>query len=312
MLGRTLLGRTVTGALALALVACGNAPSSGAPAGSSSTTAASSTAPAGSNDVAGKERLIVVGGPATEIAFAVGAGPRVVATDTSGMYPPEAGALPKVGYMRQLAAEGILSLRPTKILLSEESGPPDVIAQLEQAKLEIVKLPGATNLEQAVLRVRKVAAAVGEKEAGDKLADKLEKDAIAARDEARKTAKKTRVLFLYARGPGTMFVGGKGTSAAAMIDLVGGVNAGDGVEGFATLTAESAAAAAPEVILVPTKGLASLGGNDGLLKQPGLAETPAGKAKRIVSIDDSLLLGFGPRLPEAIEQLAKALAGAAP
>jgi iron complex transport system substrate-binding protein len=292
--------------LACGLLGCGDGSRGAGP------VASSSAAPASSGDVAAKDRLVVVGGAATEIVFALGAGPRVVATDTSGMFPPEANALPKVGYMRQLSAEGILGLRPTQVLLSEESGPPAALAQLEQAKVRVVEVPGATNLEQAVARVRAVAEAVGEKAAGDALATKLEADALAARDRARAGAKKTRVLFLYARGPGTMFVGGKGTSAAAMLDIVGAVNAGDGVEGFASLTAESAAAAAPEVILVPTKGLASLGGEEGLLKQPGLAETPAGKAKRIVSVDDSLLLGFGPRLPEAIDLLAKALAGAPP
>ena len=115
------------------------------------------------------------------------------------------------------------------------------------------------------------------------------------------------MLFVYARGPSTLLVGGGGTAADAMIRLAGGTNAASGFDGYKPLTAEAAVAAAPQVILVTTSGLESVGGTDGLLDLPGLALTPAGKARRVVAMDDLYLLGFGPRVAGAMAALADQL-----
>ena len=56
-----------------------------------------------------------------------------------------------------------------------------------------------------------------------------------------------------------------------------------------------------------SKGLESVGGVSGLVKLPGIAQTPAGKSSRIIDVDDSLLLSFGPRTPSLVTQLGKAL-----
>jgi iron complex transport system substrate-binding protein len=63
------------------------------------------------------------------------------------------------------------------------------------------------------------------------------------------------------------------------------------------------------VLLVTDQGLQAAGGIDGLLRAPGLAATPAGRARRVLSLDALWLLGFGPRLPSAIRTLAQGLHG---
>lgn len=68
-------------------------------------------------------RLVSVGGAVTEIVYALGAGDRLVARDQTSTYPEEARKLVDVGYMRRLSPEGVLSVNPTGILLSEGSGP---------------------------------------------------------------------------------------------------------------------------------------------------------------------------------------------
>ena len=70
-------------------------------------------------------------------------------------------------------------------------------------------------------------------------------------------------------------------------------------------------AAAPDVVVIPSRGLDSIGGPDGLFAQPGLAQTPAGENRRVVAVDDALLLGLGPRLGEAIQELARGLSAPA-
>lgn len=104
-----------------------------------------------------------------------------------------------------------------------------------------------------------------------------------------------------------MQVSGRGTAADAMIRLAGGVPAVDAFEGYRPLTAEGAAAAAPDVILLPRRGLEAAGGIDAVLRLPGLDGSPAARDRRVVAMDDALLLGFGPRLGEALDELARAL-----
>jgi iron complex transport system substrate-binding protein len=103
-------------------------------------------------------------------------------------------------------------------------------------------------------------------------------------------------------------VAGTPSAGAAMIELGGGVNAIRGFTGYKPLAGEAVVAAAPDVVLLPTRGLAALGGEERLWELPGMAQTPAAAARRVVALDDQLLLGFGPRLPEAAAALRRAFA----
>jgi iron complex transport system substrate-binding protein len=123
---------------------------------------------------------------------------------------------------------------------------------------------------------------------------------------------KPRVLTLYARGVRTLLVAGDDTGVADLVARAGGVNAATGVRGFARLTPEALVAASPDVVLVSTGGLASLGGADDLRAIPGLATLRGGPPPRVVSLDDALLFGFGPRVGEGLSRLAQALACSEP
>jgi iron complex transport system substrate-binding protein len=113
------------------------------------------------------------------------------------------------------------------------------------------------------------------------------------------------VLFVYARAGGVLNASGAGTHADAMIQLAGGINAVTGYEGYKPLTAEAALLAAPDVILLTTRGLAGAGGTDAILSHPGIANTPAAKSRRVVALDDLLLLGFSSRIGEAVRELSR-------
>ena len=119
-----------------------------------------------------------------------------------------------------------------------------------------------------------------------------------AETEAKGRLPHPRALFIYARGMGTLFVAGANTGAAEMLRLVGAVNVGAPLEGYKPFTAEAVATSGAEVIVLPEKGLQSLGGIEALLALPGMSQTPAARARRVVTVDDALLLGFGPRLPK--------------
>lgn len=254
------------------------------------------------------ERVVALGGPVTETVYALGAGDLLVGADSSSVYPAAATKLPQVGYQRTVAAEGVLALRPTLVLATDEAGPPAAIEQIRGAGVKVVLAPSEHSVAGAQAKVRAIAAALGKTPEGERVAAEIGRQAAEAQAIVAKRAGQPGVLFLYARGGGVMNVAGAATAADAMITLAGGRNAVSGYENYHPLTAEAAVTAAPEVILTLDRGLASVGGIDKLLEQPGLSLTPAGKARRVLAFDDLYLLGFGPRTGAALADLARALA----
>lgn len=253
------------------------------------------------------QRVVTLGGSVTEIVFALGAGERVVGVDRSSHRPAEVSRLPKVGNFRSVSAEGVLSLAPTLVIATDDSGPPATLAQLRAAGIEVHLVPTAENLEETTAKIVAVAQALGLDGEGRALADEVATEVRAASQEASSLPHRPRVLFIYARGAGTLFVSGRGTAAAEILRLAGAETAITTFEGYRALTAEAVVAAAPDAIVVPSLGLESIGGVEGLLALPGIGATAAGQARRIVTMDDALLLGFGPRLGRAVQDLARQL-----
>ncbi len=261
-----------------------------------------------------ERRIVSIGGALTETIYALGAQAELVGVDTTSLYPDAATQLPSVGYARTLSAEGVLSLRPTLILASQDAGPPAVMRQLEAARIPLAVLDAEHRMEGVLARTLKVAELCGRSEAGRQLVGQQQQAwarTMAAVEKRRNAGgKPPRVLFVLSHSMAQVRVAGRETAADAMITYAGGINALGQVEGYKPLTPEAAIAAAPDVILVTDQGLQAAGGVDGLLKAPGLALTPAGRQRRVVSQDALLLLGFGPRLPEALAGLVTALHGA--
>jgi iron complex transport system substrate-binding protein len=262
-----------------------------------------------------ERRIVSIGGALTETLFALGAQAELVGADTTSLFPEAARQLPSVGYARALSAEGVLSLRPTLVVASQEAGPPAVLRQIESARVPLALLDADHRFEGVVARTQRLADLCGRAEAGRALATDMQQrwalaqDQVAQRASAGKPA--PRVLFVLSHSMAQVRVSGSGTAADAMLRYAGTVNVLSGVEGYKPLTPEAAIAAAPDVILATEQGLQAAGGIDGLLKAPGLAQTPAGRARRVVAMEALLLLGFGPRLPQAVAALADALHGKA-
>lgn len=252
----------------------------------------------------GARRIVSIGGAVTETVFALGAGAEVVATDTSSVYPEQVHALPKVGYQRMLNAEGILAFSPDLVLLADEAGPPAAIDQLTAAGVKIVRVPPANDPDAAIARIGVVAGALGRP--GDALAAQVRTDVAAALARVP-AAPRPKVAVAFSLTAGSLMLLGDDTPGIAMVELAGGVPAVTGFTGFKAVSAEALIAAAPDVIVIPMHSFTQRGGLDGVLALPGVAETPAGKARRIVPVDDLLLLGFGPRLAQGIDEIGRGL-----
>lgn len=251
-------------------------------------------------------RVATLGGVATEIAYALGAQDQVIAVDDSSFHPPEALAeKPSVGYHRFLAAEPVLAAGPTLILGDDESGPPDVLAQLRDAGVTILLLPDPTSVEQSTALIGSIGLALGREAAAAEVIGQLEADLAAANELVAGAEEAPRVLF-YFRPPGSpSLIAGSETAAGAMIELAGGENVYPGVDGYFPMTPEGIVEIAPDVILTTDQSLREVGGLEGLLAEPGIAETPAAANERIVSMEDLYLLGFGPRTGQAVADLAR-------
>ncbi|MGF6116001.1 iron complex transport system substrate-binding protein [Janthinobacterium lividum] len=259
-------------------------------------------------------RIVSVGGALTEIVYALEAQGELVGVDTTSLYPAVAQQLPQVGYARTLSAEGVLSLAPTQLIATEEAGPQTVLRQVRDAGVPVAVLNANNKFEGLLERVKQVGQITGRADPAARLAQALQQqwDGVLGKVRLRSHAP-VRVLFILAHAPNQVMVGGRETGADAMLAYAGAVNVMGGQGGFSgykPLTPEAVIAARPDIVLVTDQGLKASGGVDGILKLPGLAQTPAGRKHRIVSLEAMLLLGFGPRMPQALAELDAAFAKA--
>ncbi|MEC7764811.1 MAG: ABC transporter substrate-binding protein [Pseudomonadota bacterium] len=248
------------------------------------------------------ERVVSIGGSVTEIVYALGEGDRLVARDTTSTFPVEAEALPDVGYVRQLSPEGVLSVAPDLILTEAGAGPIETMDLLRDAAIPMVEVAEGYTPEAVALKIATVADALGVPEKGADLAASVQAEIDAAR--AAIGSERPRVLFVLSLASGRVMAAGADTSAEAIIELAGGVNALDGYEGYKQISDEAVMAAAPDVVLMMDREGDHAAANADLMAHPAFAATPAAQNERIIRMDGLLLLGFGPRLGEAVSQLA--------
>ena len=253
-------------------------------------------------------RLIALFGDITEIVYALGVEHVLVARDASSIYPPEAEDLPNLGFAGALNAEAILAFEPTLVIGTSLAGPPGVLEQLEQAGVEVLILDELKGLDAPQIKFRVIGDALGIPRRAGELALDVEKRTQAVMAAAQ-TDKPLRVLHVYIRRGGLQLVSGQGNEAQTIIEAAGGIDAAAeaGIVGWQPLTPEALVAADPDVYLVMDRGLEVIDGIEGLLAIPGMAETKAGRGEHIISMPDLYLLGFGPRLPEAIADLTEYL-----
>jgi iron complex transport system substrate-binding protein len=256
--------------------------------------------------VSSPQRIVSIGGDITEIIYALGKGDSIVAIDTTSHYPQAAAATKKsVGYMRALSTEGVLSTNPDLIIASGNAGPPEVVAALKGSSIPLIEIKVDETPEGVVRKIEIVAEALGSKAAGEKLAEQVKNEFASVAAKRAKVTKPIRALFVLANQGGRIIAAGEKTSAEAMFALAGAENAVKGVEGYKPLNDEAAVTAVPDVIVVM---LRSDGTNAGQMAREiaamkGLGNTPAGKAGRIIEVDGSYVLQFGPRAALAAADL---------
>lgn len=256
--------------------------------------------------------IVSIGGSVTEVLVALGGYDRLLAVDSTSLYPARLNELPNVGYMRQLAAEPILALRPTMVLMTDKAGPPTTIRQLRAAGVPVTIIPDEPTASGVVEKIDAVAKVIDRIPTGRAMNADLRAAFDRIEAKRKQLVSKPKVLFLFSVGSGAPLGGGRDTAADGMIILAGGSNAADGFSGYQRVSPEAMASLAPDVLLVTDRTVHTMGGHDALLARPDVAATPAARNGRIVTMDGLLLLGFGPRTPDAISRLMHALHPAPP
>ena len=193
------------------------------------------------------------------------------------------------------------------IIASKDAGPPAAVTQLKASGVPYIEVPNAHTPEAVAAKIETIAAALGVTGKGRTLETSYK--ASLARVTARIASYKDKphALFVMAQGPGGAMAAGRGSAADAMLTLAGAENVATGFQGYKPLTPESAVALRPDVIIVAAHAVKMLGGMETFRARPEIAMTPAGKTGHVVAMDTLLLLGFGPRTPEALSDLATAL-----
>lgn len=251
------------------------------------------------------DRVLALGGAVTEIVYALGQGDRLVARDTTSTYPPEAGALPDVGYVRALSPEGVLSVDPDLVLAIEGSGPPETMEVLRAAGVPLVTIPEGYDAAAVLGKITLVAEALDVPEAGARLAAEVEAS-LAAALPTRPDAAPPRVLFILSMEGGRIMAAGRDTAAAGIIALAGGVNALTGFDGYSQVSDEAVLLADPDVILMMDRSGDHAASDAEIMAHPVLGRTRAAEAGAILRQPGLLLLGFGPRTPQVVEALGAA------
>jgi iron complex transport system substrate-binding protein len=254
-------------------------------------------------------RVVVLANGVAEIIQSLNAQAIMVGRDISSTEDSLAD-IPIITSGHQVLPEKVIALKPDLVVIDASTGPKAAIETIKAAGISVVETPESWSLQDLPIKVRAVGKAIGAQDQAEELVKQINQSLNAA-----ELKNSPQVAFLYLRGTSSVYlIGGTGSGADSLLTAIGAIDVGAKTlnRPFNTLTAESLVALNPDVILVMSKGLESVGGIEGLLKLPGVAQTAAGKNSAVIDVDDSLLLSFGPRTPSLIVALAKALIKVAP
>lgn len=241
------------------------------------------------NEIPRFKRVVALANGAAEIVAALGYKNILVGRDIASTMP-ELKSIPIDQSAMQVSAERVLSQHPDLVFIDSNTSPATALATLRAANIPLISVPSAFTLSDIYAKERSISKALGLPKAGK---------ALEAQVSALHAPKSPiKVAFLYMRGTASIYlIGGPGSGADSILQADGFIDVGAAnlKNPFNALTAEELIKLQPDVLLLMSKGLASVGGIKGLAAFPGIAQTPAGQHRRVVTVDDSLLLSFGPR-----------------
>jgi iron complex transport system substrate-binding protein len=254
------------------------------------------------------QRWVSAGGALSEWVSALGGESKLVGVDTTSQHPQSLKKLPSIGYQRSLSAEGILSLRPDILIGTEEMGPPPVIAQVKNAKVQVELFSAQPDLPTLEKNVTHLGQLLGAQAQAAQLLESYQQQLAAQKARVAELQTKQKapgVLVLIGHAGGKPLIAGKDTAADWLLQRAGGHNLATHT-GYKPFSVESLAGLDPEVLVFADRALSGEAAKAALFKEnPILNSSRAAKAGRVLELDPTLLVGgLGPRLPAALKNLS--------
>ena len=257
------------------------------------------------------DRITVAGGSVTEILYFLGSEDKIIAVDVTSNYPEEAQNFPSIGYVRNLSAEGILSLKPSIIIGEDDMGPPSVIDQIKRTGIDIYVIQENHTSEGIIDKIKCIGNIVGKKEKTSELIEDVINPLKNELDikSNNPNLDNVKVMFILSMDSGTPVVSGRKTSADGFINMTGASNAFKDFEGWKPVGTESIINAAPDFILISNRGAHSYSDLDKISEHPSIKYTPAALNGNIIALDGMEMLGFGPRTISSALKLSDIFTG---
>lgn len=254
------------------------------------------------------EKIASAGGDITEILFEIGVGDKVVAVDSTSIFPEAVRELPGIGYVRELSAEGVLSTGANMLIGSHDMGTPAVMDNLKTAGMRVEFAPDGVGSQRYVDKVNFVARILGRETRGGEMIDTYNRAISQVTTRAKALSRKPRVLMLLSVRDGSPIAAGRDTTGHDMIEVTGGQNMAS-FEGWKPMNSEAIIAAAPDIILMSSLHLERIGGLDVIMGRPDIGATPSGENQAYAVLSPQMMLQFGPRSPIAMNDIITAYEG---
>ncbi|MCV6595840.1 MAG: ABC transporter substrate-binding protein [Mangrovicoccus sp.] len=258
-----------------------------------------------------QDRVVVIGPALVEIAYALGAADRIIGTDDSAARLPQGSQAANIGYFRNIPAEGVLALAPDLVITAPDAAPSEVFDLLAAAGVPVAYAPHVETPKSVPEKILFMgeALALGPKAAA------LAKDyaqSLAQTQNQTQGVQARKLLFVMALKGGAPLVAGRGTAPHTMFEAAGFDNAASAIEGYQAVGAEALITMAPDGVVMMPPHAARAGGISAVMDLPGFAQTPAKANGRYITMEGAMLMRFGPRTPEALEELQSLFAAPQP
>ena len=255
-------------------------------------------------------RVALAGGSITETVYFLGLQHRIVAVDSTSLYPEDAKRLPNMGYVRALSAEGVLSLNPTLVIGENDMGPPYVLQQIERTNVELVRIDEENSALGILRKVECIASVLGQAETGG---DRISSDLMPLAERLAEIGEQVEIrpaaAFILSMGDGTAMAGGNSTSADGFLRMAFTQNSFVSFDGWKPVSAESLLNASPEFLVIAPMDQDLTDTAEQLRGLDAIRDLPAVQNRKYVIVESMASLGFGPRTLSTAVSVAEAIHG---
>ena len=242
-------------------------------------------------------RVISLAPSATEMIYAAGAGDRLVGVTTYCNYPEAAKSIEKIGDTQTPNIERIIALRPDVVFVSTASQLEAFMSTLQQQNIAVY-VTDPKGIDGVTENLRTLGRLFGSEQEATRLADELRRRAAAVDDNV-KVEPRPNVFVQISKEP--LFTIGKDAFLTEVIERAGGESVTKEVpSGFPKLSKETASAMSPDVIILSDS-------EDNREPNDVFRNSPAALNGRVYKINADIISRPGPRLVDALEQIAEFL-----